>query len=84
MKIQNVMECVQYAFIGSDVDGTHINVESLVKPNMKIPPETTRIHGISDKDVKSEVFKACANEFCLLANSKLLILLLLPNPSVFE
>ncbi|MBT6683864.1 MAG: 3'-5' exonuclease [Euryarchaeota archaeon] len=43
---------VQYAFIGSDVDGTHINAESLVKPNMKIPPETTRIHGISDRDVK--------------------------------
>ena len=43
---------VQYALIGCDVDGTSMHLEDLVNPRMKIPMETTRIHGISDSDVK--------------------------------
>lgn len=49
----NKHKIVQYAFVGSDKGGNHINVESLVNPNMKIPSETTDIHGISDIDVKN-------------------------------
>jgi DNA polymerase-3 subunit epsilon len=49
----NKHRIVQYAFVGSDKNGNHINIESLVNPNMRIPIETTDIHGISDKDVKN-------------------------------
>jgi len=49
----NKHRIVQYAFVGSGKEGEHINVESLINPNMKIPIETTDIHGISDKDVKN-------------------------------
>lgn len=43
---------VQYALVGSDVNGSHINLQSLVDPKVKIPPETTRVHGISNADVR--------------------------------
>tara|TARA_B100000029_G_scaffold190391_1_gene188245 strand:+ start:1362 stop:1967 length:606 start_codon:yes stop_codon:yes gene_type:complete len=43
---------VQYALVGSDIDGSHINLESLVDPRVKIPPETTKVHGITNEDVK--------------------------------
>ena len=44
---------VQYALIGCDVDGSSIHLEELVNPQMRIPMETTRIHGIHDSDVKN-------------------------------
>jgi len=43
---------VQYALIGCDADGSSIHLEELVNPQMRIPMETTRIHGIHDSDVK--------------------------------
>ena len=43
---------VQYALIGCDADGSSILLEELVNPQMKIPLETTQIHGIHDSDVK--------------------------------
>ena len=43
---------VQFALIGSDVDGSHVNLQSLVSPRVRIPPETTRVHGIPDADVR--------------------------------
>ena len=43
---------VQYALVGSDADGSHINLQSLVDPRVKIPPETTRVHGITNDDVR--------------------------------
>ena len=43
---------VQFALIGSDVDGSHINLQSLVDPRVPIPPSTTRVHGITDDDVR--------------------------------
>ena len=43
---------VQYALVGCDQDGTAIHIEALVNPQMRIPPNTTAIHGISDNDVK--------------------------------
>ncbi|MFL2493260.1 MAG: PolC-type DNA polymerase III [Candidatus Thalassarchaeum sp.] len=43
---------VQYALVGSDIDGSHINLQSIVDPRIKIPPETTRVHGITNDDVR--------------------------------
>ena len=43
---------VQYALIGCDADGSSMHLEELVNPQMRIPMETTRIHGIDDNDVK--------------------------------
>ena len=45
---------VQYAFVGSDADGTHLSLQSLVNPGVSIPTESTRVHGISSSDVASE------------------------------
>ena len=45
---------VQYALIGSDEDGSHINKTSLVDPRQPIPPESSRVHGITNEDVKQE------------------------------
>lgn len=42
---------VQYAFIGSNSDGSEVNIEELVNPNRAIPHETTAIHGIHNSDV---------------------------------
>lgn len=42
---------VQYALIGCDADGSSIHIEELVNPQMKIPMETSQIHGIHDNDV---------------------------------
>ena len=43
---------VQYALVGCDADGSSIHLEELVNPQMKIPMETTRVHGIHNSDVK--------------------------------
>lgn len=43
---------VQFALIGSDEDGSHINHTSLVDPRREIPTSSTRVHGITDEDVK--------------------------------
>jgi len=43
---------VQYALVGSDKDGSHIRLQSLVDPGLKIPTEASEVHGISDSDVK--------------------------------
>lgn len=45
---------VQYALVGSDATGEAIQIERLVNPGVRIPPETTRVHGISDADVADE------------------------------
>ncbi|MEC7664969.1 MAG: 3'-5' exonuclease [Candidatus Thermoplasmatota archaeon] len=43
---------VQYAFVGVDEDGQKIVIDSLVDPCMAIPPSSTSVHGISNKDVE--------------------------------
>jgi len=43
---------VEYALVGSDIDGSHINLQSLVNPEKRIPFESSNVHGIKDKDVK--------------------------------
>ena len=45
---------VQYAFVGSDTDGAHLSLQSLVNPGVSIPTESTHVHGISSNDVASE------------------------------
>ena len=37
---------VQYAFVGSDFDGLHVGLQSVVDPGVRIPPEATSVHGI--------------------------------------
>jgi len=70
----NKHKIVQYAFVGSDVNNLHINVESLVNPGIKIPIETTRIHGISDADVKkSLIFKNHVNTISNLVNGSIIV-----------
>ena len=43
---------VQYALIGCDDDGVAMHLESLVNPRQPIPLDASRIHGITDEDVK--------------------------------
>lgn len=43
---------VQFALVGSDTDGSHLNTHSLVDPGIAIPNESTRVHGIEDGDVR--------------------------------
>ena len=45
---------VQYAFVGSDGDGSQVRVEELINPQRAIPYEASRIHGIYNRDVASE------------------------------
>ncbi len=48
---------IQFALVGSDVDGSSIHYESLVNPQRRIPADSVRVHGIRDSDVKhSAVF----------------------------
>ena len=43
---------VEFALVGSDVNGSHINIQSLVNPGRKIPRNATEVHGITDSDVR--------------------------------
>ena len=43
---------VQFALVGSDTDGSHLNTHSLVDPGIAIPIESSRVHGIEDGDVR--------------------------------
>ena len=43
---------VQYALVGSDSDGAHINVHSLVNPGIRIPASSSSVHGIENEDVR--------------------------------
>ena len=45
---------VQFALIGTLADGTAVNHEQIVKPNIRIPYDATQIHGISNEDVRDK------------------------------
>ena len=65
---------VQYALVGSDTDGTHINLQSLVDPRVKIPPETTRVHGISNDDVRGMgEFSKHVNEIISMIDDSIIV-----------
>lgn len=44
---------VEYALVGSEIDGSRINLQSLVNPGKRIPIDSTNVHGIKDVDVKN-------------------------------
>ena len=65
---------VQYALVGSDSDGSHINLQSLVNPRVKIPPETTRVHGITNEDVRGMGdFSEHANEIHSMVENSIIV-----------
>jgi len=65
---------VQYALVGSDIDGSHINLQSLVNPKVKIPPETTRVHGITNDDVREiGEFSQHANEIGSMVEDSIIV-----------
>ena len=43
---------VQFALVGSDSDGSHLNLNSLVDPGCRIPDASSKVHGIVDGDVR--------------------------------
>ena len=43
---------VQFALVGSDSDGSHLNLNSLVDPGCRIPSEASKVHGIFSDDVR--------------------------------
>ena len=43
---------VQFALVGSDSDGSHLNLNSLVDPGCVIPSESSKVHGIFNDDVR--------------------------------
>jgi len=65
---------VQFALVGSDTDGSHINLQSLVDPRVKIPPETTRVHGITNDDVRGMGdFSQHANEISSMIEDSIIV-----------
>ena len=65
---------VQYALVGSDIDGSHINLQSIVDPRIKIPPETTRVHGITNDDVRGMgEFSMHVNEIGSMVNDSIIV-----------
>lgn len=54
---------VQFALVGSDVDGSPMHIEHLVDPRCPIPIEASRVHGIYDGDVRgAPLFRDVADE----------------------
>tara|TARA_B100000900_G_scaffold378699_1_gene363063 strand:+ start:8987 stop:9799 length:813 start_codon:yes stop_codon:yes gene_type:complete len=65
---------VEYALIGSDVDGTPINLQSLVYPGKRIPLEASNVHGIKDQDVKnSGSFSKHVDEISKVINDSIIV-----------
>ena len=54
---------VQFALVGSDVDGSPMHIEHLIDPRCPIPIEASRVHGIYDGDVRgAPLFRDVADE----------------------
>ena len=43
---------VEYGMVGSDSDGKHISLCSMVDPEKRIPEQASNVHGITNSDVK--------------------------------
>ncbi len=50
---KNKDRIIQFSLVGSDEDDSVINYEALVNPQIKIPTDSTEVHGIKDEDVKN-------------------------------
>lgn len=65
---------VEYALIGSDVDGSDINLQSLVYPEKRIPFEASNVHGIKDQDVRaSGNFSEHIGEISKIINDSIIV-----------
>jgi DNA polymerase-3 subunit epsilon len=65
---------VEYALIGSDVDGSDINLQSLVYPEKRIPFEASNVHGIKDQDVRdSGNFSEHIGEISKIINDSIVV-----------
>ena len=65
---------VQYALVGSDVEGDLISVNKIVNPTCKIPIEASSVHGIYDEDVKGkDTFAKHAEDIHDLLNDSIVI-----------
>lgn len=54
---------VEFAAVKLHPDGRRVTLRTLVKPKEPIPPESSRIHGITDEDVRdAPTFGECAAE----------------------
>jgi len=54
---------VQFALVGSDVNGEPVHIEHIVDPRCPIPLEASQVHGIYDGDVRgAPVFRDVADE----------------------
>ncbi len=59
---------IEISYLKILLDGSEISKTHLVNPTIPIPPQTTKIHGITDDDVKdsptfAEIAQGLANEF---------------------
>lgn len=65
---------VQFALVGCDANGHSIQIDELVNPRMRIPPETTNIHGIRDEDVRNAPeFKECVDEISTMMEGAVIV-----------
>ena len=65
---------VEYALIGSDIDGTPINLQSLVYPGKRIPFEASNVHGIKDQDVRNAgAFSEHINEIAKIIDDSIIV-----------
>ena len=65
---------VEYALIGSDIDGAPINLQSLVYPEKRIPFEASNVHGIKDQDVRNAgAFSEHINEIAKIIDDSIIV-----------
>lgn len=65
---------VQFALIGTLEDGTSVNLERIVNPQIPIPYDSSRIHGLYNDDVRGKAtFSAVADQIAELIDGAILV-----------
>ena len=65
---------VQFALVGSESDGTHVALQAVVNPGTSIPPKSSEVHGITDRDVLGEAsFGEHLGAFAELAEGSVIV-----------
>jgi len=65
---------VQFALVGSDSDGSHLSLNSLVDPGCRIPSESSKVHGIFNSDVRGAgSFEEHADSMCDLMDGAVIV-----------